>query len=154
VRRFSFQLEKVLELRRYSEQEWELKLGEITSRVIAVENQLAEWAERRHATTGTAIPGGRVDMHTVRSRADYVSLIDDRLRQLQRRLVTLEAERDKVRERYLEASRERKALSKLRERRRDEYYKDAKRHEVYTLDEIANSMRIQERSDSEDENVQ
>lgn len=153
MRRFTFDLEKVLELRRYTEQEWELKLAEVTSRVIGAERELEAWAERRHATMRSTVPRGRVDMHTVRSRSDYTSLIDDRVRQLQHRLVSLEAERDKVRERYLEVSRERKALSKLKERRGEEYYQEFKKDEIRTLDEIAGSMRSRRRDESEDENV-
>ena len=153
MRRFSFDLEKVLELRRYTEREWELKLAEVTSRIINVENEISSWAERRQATTSVTVPRGRVNMHTMRSRADYVGLIDDRVRQLQSRLVSLEAEREKVRKRYLEVSRDRKALSKLKERRSEEYYQDAKKEEIRTLDEIASSMRTQRLMESEEGNV-
>lgn len=153
MRRFSFELETVLELRRYHEQEWELKLAEVTGRVLAVENELTEWAERRHATTRVGDRAGAVDLEYLRSREDYVTLIDDRVRQLQSRLVGLEAERDRVREGYLEASSARKALTKLRERRSDEYYEDAKREEDRNLDEIAGSMHARRRSGTEENDV-
>lgn len=153
MRRFSFQLEKVLELRRYHEQEWELKLAEVTGRVLEVENELAEWAQRRHLSAGAPVHAGQVDLEYLRSREDYVTLIDDRVRRLQSRLVGLEAERDQIREGYLEASSARKALTKLRERRSDEYYKDANREEDRNLDEIAGSMHARRRSESEEDDV-
>lgn len=153
MRRFSFQLEKVLEIRRYHEQEWELKLAEVTGRALAVENELADWAQRRSATTRAGEHRGEIDLGYLRSREDYVTLIDDRVRQLQSRLVGLESERARVREGYLEASSGRKALSKLKERRSDEYYKDAKREEHRNLDEIAGSMHTRRRSESEDDDV-
>lgn len=153
MRRFSFQLEKVLELRRYHEQEWELKLAEVTGRVIAVENELAEWGTRRHATTRSGARRGTIDLDYLRSREDYVTLIDDRVRQLQSRLAGLEAERDRVREGYLEASSARKALTKLKDRRSDEYYKDASREEHRNLDEIAGSMHARRRFESEEDDV-
>jgi flagellar protein FliJ len=153
VRRFAFQLDKVLELRRYHEQEWELKLAEVTGRVLAVEHELADWANRRQAASGVSVAAGQVDLQFLRSREDYVNLIDDRVRRLQSRLVSLEAEREKVRAGYLEASSARKALSKLRERRSDEYYKESGREEYRNLDEIAGSMSSRRRSESEEENV-
>lgn len=153
MRRFAFKLEKVLEFRRYDEREWELKLAEVTNRVIAVEQEIAGWALRRSETTGRTVATGTVDMHLLRSREEYVTLIDDRVRQLQSRLVVLEAEREKVRGGYLEASRRRKALSKLKERRSDEYYQEALKDEIRALDDISGSMTSQRRRESEEGNV-
>jgi len=153
MRRFSFKLEKVLELRRFAEREWEHRLAEATSRVIEVENEISDWAERRTATSTNHVPAGRVDMGALRSREDYVNLIDDRVYQLQSRLVTLEAERKKVRSGYLEVSQKRKALSKLKERQGDEYYKDALKEETRSLDEIAVSMTAGKLAHAEDEHV-
>ena len=153
MRRFTFELEKVLELRRYVEREWELKLADVTSRVIGVERQIAEWAGRRVTTTSAHVATGQVDMSLLHSRDAYLNLIDDRVHHLQRRLVALEAERAKVREDYLQVSRKRKALTKLKERRSDEYYKDALKDEDRSLDEIAVSMSARRLIESEDEHV-
>lgn len=153
MRRFAFKLEKVLELRRFAEREWEYKLAEATSHVIGVENEISDWAERRTATSTTHVPNGRVDMGVLRSREDYVNLIEDRVLQLQSRLVTLQAEREKVRARYLEVSQRRKALSKLKERQGHEYYKGALKEETRNLDEIAVSMTAGRIAQAEDDGV-
>ncbi len=142
MRRFSFKLEKVLELRRYSEREWELKLAEVTSRVVAVENELQHWAGRRVVTSRVQSGVGSIDMELLRSRADYLSLIDQNVAQLQRRIVALEVERDKVLQDYLHASRKRKALSKLKERRSREYYADAMRDQGRDIDEIGGVQAV------------
>ena len=154
MRRFAFKLEKVLELREYHEREWELRLAEVTSRVIGVENEITELGERRHATQSVAIRPGHVDLGDARNREEYVNLIDDRVRHLRRRLVALEEERSRVRDHYLDASRERKALSKLKERRSEEYYKDSLKEEIRSLDEIAGSMTYRRLRSSEDGYVQ
>ena len=142
MRRFAFKLEKVLELRRYKEREWELKLAEVTSRVLGVEQEIRSWAQRRVTTTSRTVPHGRVDMSDLQSREEFVNLIDERVLQLQSQLVALEAERDKVREGYIEASSARKALTKLKERQSDDYYQDALREEARTLDEIGGDLAI------------
>ncbi len=153
MRRFAFKLEKVLELRRYHEREWELKLAEVTGRVLEVEHEISAWADRRHGAGRRHIAIGRVDMSELHSREDFLLMVDDRVRNLQSRLVALHAERDRVRERYLEFSRRRKALSRLKERRGDDYYRESLRDEHRTLDEIAGSMASRRVLESEDDDV-
>lgn len=146
MRRFSFKLEKVLELRRYAEREWELKLAEVTSRVVVAENDLQRWARQRVSTVmvggGTGTERGTVDMDLLRSRDDYLSLIDQHVAQLQSRIAALEVEREKVRRHYLRVSQKRKALSKLKERRSSEYYSDAAREQNREIDEIGGVQAV------------
>lgn len=152
MRRFSFKLEKILELRRYDEREWEIKLAEVTSRLIGVEQEIAGWGRRRVTMISYTVPSGRVDMSDLRSREEFVNLIDERVLALQSRLVALEAEREGVRTQYIRASSARKALSKLKERREREYYKDGLREETRTLDDIGSQIAIRRR-DSEEQHV-
>ncbi len=154
MRRFGFSLEKVLDLRRYAEREWELKLAEVTSRVIAVEQEILDWGRRKHDMRRYHAPAGTIDISVMQSREEYVNLIDARVAMLQHRLVALETERAKVREGYLEASKQRKALSKLKERQAHEYYREALRDEGRVLDEIAGSQVIRRRSEMEEIDVQ
>ena len=153
MRRFAFRLEKVLELRRYREREWELKLAEVTSRVMGVEQEIDQWLARRRTTSGGTAGPGPIDMDEWRSREGYSVLIDDRIRRLRSRLVVLEAERDKVRERYLEVSKRRKALSRLKERRGEEYYRDALKDEHRAVDELAGPTAAMRKSGSEGDNA-
>ncbi len=153
MRRFGFKLDKVLELRRYHEREWELKLAEVTGRVFEVEREISTWATRRHAAGGRRISPGRVNMSELYSREDFLLLADDRVRALRNRLLALNAEREKVREQYLEVSRRRKALSRLKERRGDDYYRESLHEEHRTLDEIAGSMASRQALEPEDDDV-
>lgn len=149
MRRFRFKLDKVLELRRYAEQGWELKLAEVTGRVVAAEQEITEWARRRHDAGRFHAAAGTLDMLLIRSREDYVNRIDQRVGELQHRLVALETERAEVRSGYVEASKKRKALTRLEERRSEEYYREALRDEGRVLDEIAGSQLIRSRLETE-----
>ena len=150
MRRFSFKLEKILELRRYAEREWEQKLAEVTGRVVAAEDELRNWARRRAATRLVQGGPGALDMDLLRSRDDYLSLIDQRVAQLENRLAALEVEREKVRQDYIKVSRKRKALTKLKERRSAEYYSDALREQGRELDEIGSVQAVRRISRMED----
>ena len=153
MRRFSFKLEKVLELRRYAEQEWELKLAEVTTRVVAVEQEIADWALRRHETGRFQASIGTLDMLLIRGREEFVNRIDLRVTELQHQMIALEAERAQVRVGYVEASKKRKALTKLKERRSEEYYREALREEGRIVDEVAASQLIRRRLETEEINV-
>ena len=149
MRRFNFKLEKILELRRYAEQEWELKLAEVTSRIVGAQREIDDLAHRRLDTRRYHAAAGTLDMLLMHSREDYVNRIDQRVLELERQLVALEVERSKVRDGYVEASKKRKALTRLKERRSSEYYRNALREEGRVLDEIAGSQLIRKRETEE-----
>jgi len=153
VRRFDFRLEKVLELRLYAEREWELKLAEVTGRVVAAEQEISLWGRRRFDTRKYHAAAGTLDVQLLKNREAYVNRIDQRVEELQHRLVALETERSKVREGYLEASRKRKALTRLKERQSEEYYRKALREETRVLDEIGGNQVIRRRLETEEIDV-
>ena len=153
MRRFSFKLEKVLELRRYAEREWELKLAEATRRVIDTETRITDWGEKRGDAAAIHAPLGPVDMSTLYSREEYLNRVDQQVAILHRRLALLEEERGEVRDGYLEASSRRKALSKLEERRSEEYYRAALREEGKAIDEIAGTQAVKRILESEETDV-
>ncbi len=152
MRRFAFKLEKLLEIREYHEREWEIKLAEVSSRCLSVDQEIASWGERRRQETSIGYHEGPVDVSRLSDRDHYLTLIDDRVRNLRRNRDRLENERSEVQERYLEASRKRKVLTKLKERRSAEYYRTARREEGKEIDEIGATMadrRIGERGESD-----
>ena len=153
MRRFSFSLEKVLELRRYRERQWEHKLAEVTGRVVAVDREIREWQAERSVTTAYHTLPGRLDMSRLWAREDYLGRVESRLLELRSRRAGLETELAKVREDYLAASSARKALSRLEERRRDEYYRAALKDENRTLDEIGGTLKALSLADLEGEHV-
>jgi flagellar export protein FliJ len=153
MRRFAFKLEKVLELRRYAEREWELKLADATRQVIQVEDQIRSWGLRRNATSAIHAHPGAVDMTLLRSREEYLSRIDQQVERLQRSLASLHEHREEVRAGYLQASSARKALTKLKERRSTEYYRDALRDEMKRIDEIAGTQTVRRITESEETDV-
>ena len=59
--------------------------------------------------------------------------------ELRNKLVRAEKERDKVKADFLEVSKNRKILTKLKEKREKEYYKQQLKQEFNNTDEINNS---------------
>jgi len=146
MRRFRFRLEKFLELRRWKEREKEIALAKVLGEVLLLEKRIAEIAEeiaaslfgqfRMHAPGAGAGHEGRIDVEAMARRELYAQRLS-RERECKRRvLVVKNRELEEARARYLEASKERKVLDKLRERREAEYYEHAIDEEFKEIDDM------------------
>ncbi len=137
MRRFHFNLQRILALRKHEEHEVEMRLAGITSECIALENQIAEAREQMRGTYGVgAIRGGRIDVSQGYAMGAYHAYLQWRIQTLTRQLEQRERERAEVADEYREAYKKRKVLDNLKDRREREYYAEARRHEGGVLDEI------------------
>src|SRR6056297_4213590 len=109
MRKFQFNLEKILELRKYDEQQWELKLGQATGRCNALNRDIQackasrrEIFEKRHLDTG--------DMRMFLYAENYTNRMDQEISELRAELEKAETERKALQEKFLEASKKRKIL--------------------------------------------
>ena len=140
MRRFQFRLERFLELRRWKEREWELKLARALGECVVIERRIREIGEEIGASRLAQFSEGRrVDVQSMARRDQFVQRL---AAERERARVTLEEKRremEKVRARYLEVSRERKVLDKLKERRSEEYYDRQLDEEYKAVDDLNNS---------------
>lgn len=136
MRRFRFNLDKLLELRAFHERKAELVLAEKAGRCALLQSRLEEIAESRKRTGREMFGAGR-SLPDYRAAELYLARLDrDRDRALLD-LAAAELEREEAREAYVEKRRGREAIDKLKERRQAEYYRLAEREEIKTLDDMA-----------------
>ncbi|MDR0388644.1 MAG: flagellar export protein FliJ [Spirochaetaceae bacterium] len=140
MKRFVFKLEKILELRSHYEKEARIELGRAIAVLSGIEQEIEATARKRvDAASERFLPG--------RTGAEIYSadLYIMRLDQLKDRLFEDAAKAELVvaekREKYVEASREKKALDKLKEKRFAEYKKALSAEEIKTIDDITNGRR-------------
>jgi flagellar FliJ protein len=83
-------------------------------------------------------PGrGSVDLAGLQVSEVYRRRLAQECTDAERSLVDREVERLKTQGRYLEASRDRKVLQRLRERRERQYYREQKREEFAEMDDLS-----------------
>jgi flagellar FliJ protein len=131
---FRFSLDSVLEFRREIEEQWEIKLA----RANGEYNQLALEIERisgeeREALEGCSHSTGS-DTH---SWGVYRWRLESTKNQLKLALAAKDVERSRIRSKFVEVSRDRKVLSKLKDRKLGEYRKYKNREEIKRLDDIS-----------------
>ncbi|MBN1524454.1 MAG: flagellar export protein FliJ [Spirochaetales bacterium] len=140
MRKFQFRLERILEIRRYHEREWELKLAEITGKCILLENQIVLCRKNIYDSLGDrSVAPGFIDMVFFIEHELFVAKMKQSILEYSKELEVRNQEREKVKEIYIEFSKKRKVLEKLKERREAEYYAMQRKEEFKTLDEINTS---------------
>jgi flagellar protein FliJ len=137
MRRFHFSLDRILSLRKHEEHEVEMRLAGVTAQCVDLQNKIDEASSQLDGTYGVGtIRGGRIDVSQGYALGAYHAYLQSRIERLTRDLQEKERERAEIAEEYREAYKKRKVLDNLRERRAQEYYAEARRHEGSVLDDI------------------
>lgn len=143
MKRFQFRLEKLLQLRRHKEREWELKLADITGKCLLLENAIRQCeANILESIDLRRTEEGAIDVLKFMEYELYMARMRQEIRQHREELVIRHREREEIQKGYLDAAKKRKVLDKLKERREREYYLAARREEFNVTDEINNSALI------------
>lgn len=141
MKRFAFRLERVLEVRTNEERIAEGKLA--ARAAVCTRLQMALEANARATVAanherfrkgGTASDFLAGEHFMVRLSAEKEKLLRD--------LALAEAEREQARLSYVEASKKRELVTKLREREEAAYYRAVNLEEVKTLDDLASGAQV------------
>lgn len=141
MKRFHFKLEKVLEFRRYHEEEWELKLAKVGSECLALENKIKNLAKQLTAGSRQKFDFG-LNIDTLANYELYNRRIHVEIENTQQELARKELEREKIKEKYLEAAKDRKVMDKLKEKAANRFYKEQEKEEEKITDEISNNLHF------------
>ncbi len=146
MKRFQFRLERLLTIRRYREREWELKLADITGQCILLQNKIVQSKENiSHTLDDRTRFTGKIDLYELMANERYIARMKQDIINFGIALEQKKRERDKVKMKYLEVSKEKKVLEKLRQRKEEEYYNEGKKEEFKIIDEINNGALIRKK---------
>lgn len=140
-RRFRFRLERLIELRRYREREWEMKLAKVNGECLHIERKIAETQTRE--AESIALSGKEESILTFRMALEnYIKRLEYERADLRAELSEKRAELEDIMAKYLEAAKKRKVLEKLEQRKADDYYRAQKKEDIKLLNEISTRSRI------------
>jgi flagellar FliJ protein len=139
MKRFRFNLEKVLELRQYREQEAKNELGKAIGILNAIENDIQTNAIVRARAVQerfTGIESGDNDgKYSMMAWSNYINRLEQEAQRLMEEAARAELVVEEKRAAYLDASREVKVMEKLKEKREGEYRKEMFATETRELDD-------------------
>jgi len=139
MKAFTFKLEKLLNLRKHYEEEAKIELGRAVGVLSEIEGKIAATAaERVRAAAAQFRPGNSAI--EIQQYMYYLLRLDNTRDRLIEEAAMAEMKVEQARGVFLEASRERKVLDNLKEKKQKEYKKTKLNEETKTLDDIKNRV--------------
>jgi flagellar FliJ protein len=138
MKRVKFSLEKVLELRAYRERETEIELGKAIGVLTEIEHKIFDLARERVKAGEERFSHGPGQ---IQNYDHYILRLDKTRDRLLEDAARAELKVAEAREQYLAASRERKVIDKIKERRQGEYRKQMLAEETNTLDDSSSGFQ-------------
>jgi len=134
MRPFVFELEKLLMLRKFYEDGAKIELGRAVGVLAELERKIEALAsERVRAAAAQFSPGNSVI--EIQQYMYYLVRLDNTKERFLKEAAIAEMKVEEAREAFLEASRERKVLDKLKEKKQKEYHRIKLNEETKVLDD-------------------
>ena len=141
MRPFSFSLQKVLNLRKFYEDEAKIELGRATGQLSEIEGKIMNIGrERARAANAQFAPGNSASM--IQQYMYYLLRLDNTKEQLFKEAAMAELKVEEARNIFLEKSRDRKVLDKLKEKRQKEHRKEMQAEENKAIDDISRNRNL------------
>jgi flagellar FliJ protein len=137
MKKFTFGLQKVLQLRKFKEDECKIALGQAVSALNKIENDIKETAVKRHNAASQRFE----DSSQISAWDNYIVRLEQEAAKLTEQAAQAELVVEEKRAQYLEASRELKAIEKLKEKREKEYRKEMFDYEMAETDDLTAARR-------------
>ena len=131
---FSFRLQKVLNLREHYEDEAKIELGRAVGVLSELENNLLTLGREQARAAGEQFTSGN-SAYLMQQYMFYLMRLENTKEQLLIKAAEAELKVEEAREVFMEASRERKVLDKLKEKRQKEYRKYVLAEETKAMDD-------------------
>jgi flagellar protein FliJ len=141
--RFIFPLEGLLRHRRRLEREWQRDMAILQREARQLEEELRGLGEAMGATTADVRKTrliGRLDMPFLAGHRRYLAAMQRKGTGLIQKLAALGPQIEARRTAVVAAAKDRKAIEKLKERRKDIWLAEQARRETAELDEISDQM--------------
>jgi len=152
MKRFRFNLDKLLELRLYYEREAELALAKAMGELQSIQERLQRLAEERAEAAAERFRPGR-SVAQIQATDLYILRLDKTKEALLEAAARAEMVVAEKRQAFIEASRDRKVLDKLKEKRMKEYRYQLSLEEIKTVDDISNGTRARKNTVDGDEEL-
>jgi flagellar FliJ protein len=143
MKRFSFKLEKVQKLRKFTEEQAKIELGRAIGVLSGIEDEIKTIGLERNSAANRRFSGvsGGADItagggHEMIVWDNYIARLDLEIEQLLQKAAEAELVVEEKRRIYIDASRELKIMEKLREKQEQEYRKEYFAEQTRELDDL------------------
>ncbi len=135
--KFKFQLEKILELRKYEQKQAEIELGKAVSAEAEIEEKIKQIAQQRITTS--RLINNSTDFTALSSAQRFFTMLDVQKEYLLEQLTQAQLVTEEKREKMQDATQNSEALSKMRQKQNDEFSHEELQKEEDLIDDIVSS---------------
>ena len=132
MKKFKFNLENVLQIKKYNEEECKMALGLAISVLNEIENKIKENALKQHKAESEKLK----DPAQMMTWNNYIVRLENETEMLLEQAAKAEIVVEEKRTLYMEAFKELRAMEKIREKREEEYKKEMNEKESAEIDEL------------------
>lgn len=136
MKRFEFSLETVLRLRESEEREWENRLSSINGECERIRMNIGKFETEK---SRCALDNQFRDVNSLMAVANYQTRMNKQVQSSKKMLVLKEKEKESILKSFIEASKKRKILDKLKEKKLEEYNYLRTKNEEKINDDINNA---------------
>jgi flagellar FliJ protein len=140
MKAFDFSLEKILEVREFNERQSEIELGNAISETNRIQHKLKDIAKQKVEVSQNRY--AKPDIQSLLLVEHYITRLDKEKEKLLNNLALAELEVEKKRAKLAEAMKERKVMSKLKEKQLKIYKKEKNKKEEQEIDDISKNFHF------------
>ena len=137
MKKFVFELEEILNIRRFQQQQAEAELGKALAEEKKVQDRLDDLAARQVYVKNEM--KGSVNFTDIANANQFYSYVRNQSESLLKELAELKLVSEQKREELKKAMQKTDSLEKLKEQQKDEYVADQKKKEMHEIDDIVTS---------------
>lgn len=141
MKKFSYSLQKILDLRNFELDQAQMELGRVNAQIANVNNQLKAVAAQKFNATKAADSTNDFSLHV--QTQDFFIYLDQRKDALLAELVQLEMIAEQKREVVREAMKKVKVLEKLKEKKYEAWKNEYQHQEELAVDDVVTSQSFQ-----------
>ena len=138
MKKFTFELQKVLEFRNFEKEQAEGELAKALAVETEINDNLKKIAQNYSAVKASM--KGNLDFHDIMAQSQYNNLLEYQKEELLKQLAQAKLVSEQKREVLRECMKKTTALEKLREKQLDEWKQAADYEEAELLDEVKNKL--------------
>jgi len=139
MKNFVFNLEKLLEIRRYAERKKILELAEVTGRYMNIINSIEDLKKKKKDIMESRFRGHGSSTYSVMYDESLISAIDRKVFNFEKKLIPINVERENRRLEYLEAMKNKKVIENIKDKQAQEHKKKELLREEKAIDDIVSS---------------
>jgi len=139
MRKFAFNLEKLLEIREYAEKEKILELAEVTGRYMQIINSIEALKKRKRDIMASRFEGSGIDVQSIMHNESIINAIDIKISDFEKKLIPINIEKEEKRLEYMEALKDKRVIEKIKEEKALEHKRKEFLRESKEIDDIVNT---------------